>query len=251
MNGVIFTPDRNVKRADYTGAFKPEAEGFAREHDIPKTAIHLINITSPATWMRTQVCAAIYAEFEQQGPLATVAFFCHGRKTGIQLGFDIETIPELSKACKGTCRDTVVVPFYACSTARDIDQNIADDQDPENTMGGDGGFADEVRDSLCADAFLVNNRVVAHVTAGHSTYNPWVRFFDGAGMPYGGTGGYWVIRPKGPLWRKWIAWLREKNADQKDRDNQFKFPFMSLEEIRQKVLSYDYEHGLDGLAVTR
>lgn len=243
MKGVIFTPNKNVKRADYTGAFLPEARGFADEHGIDRSEIIAIDIADSKAKMRAAVCRGIHEAAERQGALDTVAFFCHGWKEGMQLGFKIEHIPELSQACKDTCTEEVVMPFYACSTARDDDRSIADDQDPDNTMGGDGGFADEVRDGLCADAHLTYCRVVGHVTAGHSTFNPWVRLFDGAGMPYGGTGGYWIVRPKGPLWRRWFMWLREQNAARKDRDNQFKFPFMSLDDIRAAVVDYDYKKG--------
>jgi len=242
MRGVVFTPDRNVKRADYTGAFKPEAEGFAREHGIPPSAIHPIDITQSREDMRIDVTTAIEEEFYRGGLLETVAFFCHGWKTGIQLGFSLggHDLTELADACEHTCTENVVVPLYACSTARDDDMIISDDQDPENTVGGDGGFANELREYLGTWG-LVSCRVVGHVTAGHSTFNPWVRFFDGPRD----TGGHWVITPKGALWSKWIAWLREKNADRKDRDNQFKFPFWSIDDIRESVMNYNYKTGVD------
>lgn len=238
MRGVVLLPDRNVKRADYTGAFHPEAKWFRYEHNLPKDAVVEIAIDNPPALMREAVCDAIYQQYKKQGRLQTVAFFCHGWKSGIQLGFELQNIKQLARVCKETCEYDVVVPLYACSTARDEDRKVADDMDPNNTVGGDGGFADELRDALCAIAYHIYNRVVGHVTAGHSTYNPWVRFFDGAGLPYGGSGGYWVIRPKGPLWKPWIKWLREQDEKQKDRDNQFKFPFMKPDHIRAAVLGF-------------
>lgn len=247
MKGVVFLPDRNSKKKDYSGAFLPEAKRFLSEHGIASSsALREIDISAGAEHMQKQVRTAIAAEATKQGKLETVAFFCHGWKDGIQLGFRVRDTRSLARAFQGTCVRNVVVPLYACSTARDQDRQIADDIDPDS-LGGDGGFADELRDALCDIGWCVHNRVVAHATVGHSTLNPWVRFFDGMGLPSGGTGGYWVIRPKGPLWRRWIAWLRETNAKQEDRDNQFKFPFMTLHEIRRRVITYDYRSGLDGL----
>lgn len=247
MKGVVFLPDRNAKRKDYSGAFLPEAKRFVSEHGIASsTAMREIDLSSTSDQMRKAVCEAIVSESKKQGKLETVAFFCHGWKDGIQLGFQTRDIPQLARAFQGHCEQHVVVPLYACSTARDQDWHIADDIDPDS-MGGDGGFADELRDSLCDIGWCVHNRVVAHATVGHSTLNPWVRFFDGMGLPSGGTGGYWVIRPKGPLWKRWIAWLREQSAKFEDRDNQFKFPFMTPQQIRRRVVTYDYRRGLDGL----
>lgn len=227
MKGVIFTPDRNTKRADYTGAFLPEALAYAKVHGLPDSCIVPVDITANARAKRLAVIDAIQHHGDAQEGLDAVAFFCHGWKHGIQLGFERQDTDTLARVLRPYAKSSLSVPLYACSTGRDGDWQIADDMDPD-TIGGDGGFADELRDSLCAEAYAVRCRVLAHVTAGHTTLNPWVRFFDGNNMPYGGSGGYWPIRPHGPLWRAWVRWLREDS-------NRFWMPHCSLEQIRADV----------------
>ena len=87
-------------------------------------------------------------------------------------------------------------------------------------------FADELRDALCR-AGAIENRVFGHTTAGHTTNNPHARFFDGSNMAEGGTGGYWIARPGGPLWRKWAKYLREGAW--------MHVPYQDLAEIRSEL----------------
>jgi len=224
MNGVVFIPDRNHTRKDFEGAFLPEALSFSEIWGSPKPV--KIDISLTAQEQRAQVLQGIKDASWAQGTLRMVAFFCHGWKAGIQLGFNLDTAQDLAKqiACYST--RNVVIPIYACSAARDNDPGIADDIDPD-TVGGDGGFADILRDALCWED-KVHCRIMAHVTSGHTTRNPWVRYFEGTGNPYGGSGGAWVIRPKGPLWARWIKWLAYK-------DNRLKFPFETANTLRQEV----------------
>lgn len=228
MKGICFTPDRNVKLADYTAVFAPEAAAFAKLHGIPKSAIVAVDITKSERAMRAHVFEAIAREGQAQGGLDTVAFFCHGFARGLQLGFALRHVDELAKALKPYASDSIVVPLYACSTARDTDGDYSDDLDP-NALGGDGGFADQLRDALCAEAHAIHCRVVAHVTAGHATVNPWVRIFEGRGQPYGGVGGQWLVKPKGPMWKRWIEWLRKGQ-------NRFLFPFAVWDDLMKAEL---------------
>lgn len=224
---LVFLPDRNIKKADYSGAFLPEAKAYAKFHNIPLKNIHEIDISKPDADRRAQVIKYIELRGQEYDAINSIAFFCHGLKHKIQLGFNVNNIYLLTATMAKYCETEVAVPIYACSAARDMDGQIADDMDPD-TVGGDGGFADTLRDSLCKD-HMVYCRVMAHVTAGHTTVNPWVRFFDGEGEENGGQGGYWVVEPRSPLWKKWIKWLRE------DDDNRFRFPFMTYMEILGSV----------------
>lgn len=227
MRGIVFTPDRNTRRADFTGAFLPEARAFIRAHQLPARALVRIDISKSDQEMRAQVLEAIKREDQLQGILETVAFFCHGWCSGIQLGFSVNNVVELACALKPLATRDIKMPLYACSAARDRDGQIEDDIDP-NSVGGDGGFADQLRDAICSYAYAIDCRVLAHVTAGHATRNPWVRFFEGGGQPYGGKGGVWVVKPKGPLWKRWIRWLAEGN-------NRFRLPFMSIDEVQAEL----------------
>jgi hypothetical protein len=246
MHGIIFTPNKNTKRdkntgklrPDYTGAFKPEAQRFAEFWGMTWANIVKIDVDKSKKEMRRDVCNAIVESTKNGRKLRVIAFFCHGWKTGIQLGFDTKNVGVLAHVLKNRVVKNVVVPLYCCSTGRDSDSEISDDIDP-GFVGGDGGFADVLRDMLCAETNAIRCRVVAHVTAGHTTLNPWVRYFEGANMPFGGTGGFWVVRPKGPLWRKWIRWLRGKDPKNLKRlvGNAYGFPFLSAEYIRDELIN--------------
>lgn len=133
-----------------------------------------------------------------------LAVFCHGWANGLQL-VPMAHVADLAKAI---ARPGIVVTLYACSTA----------DGPH--LGGDGGFADALRDALCeagASACCVD----AHVTAGHATRNPYVRRFVG---PLAATGGEYIIEPKSALWRPWVKALTG--------DFRWRFPLVATDAIR-------------------
>jgi hypothetical protein len=133
------------------------------------------------------------------------------------------------------CTASVVVPLYICSTPRTLIADIPYTVNNLDAVTRDNGFADVLCDSLC-ERGLIYARVMGHSVVGQTIFNPWVKFVDGSGLPKGGTGGYWVIRPHGPLWYQWIRWLRERDTHGLYRENQFRFPFMTSCEIRMNVL---------------
>ncbi|UJR81505.1 hypothetical protein [Sandaracinus amylolyticus] len=186
MTRLAFTGDRNRPgKKDWSGAFAPEALRFAgHARDVAR-----IPLDATASDMRMLISASI----RSAGP-SIVGFFCHGLTRRIELGFDMGTVDELAAALAevGCSR----VALYACSTGSG------------KGPGGDGGFADALRDAMCR-AGLVDARVLAHETAGHATQNPRKRFFDGMGSPVGGVGGYWIVEPGSSLWKPWTRRLRE------------------------------------------
>jgi len=228
MADLIFTPDRNTHgKKDYTGAFKPLAKKFAKQRGNAK--IIAIDVSKPMAKRRKQVIEAFeeYADDENNESVSTVAFFCHGYAQGIQLGFSWRGKKTPASAVKELAghiynvsgqNANVTVPLYCCSTAN---------TKQKKSVGGDGGFADELRDALCREGAM-RCRVVGHTTVGHTTNNPHTRFFDGSGMPEGGTGGYWIARPRGPLWRKWAKYLRGGGW--------MEMPYLSVNEIRGKLM---------------
>jgi hypothetical protein len=222
---VIFTPDRNEKRADFTGAFKPEADAFAELHGISKDQIHRVNISEPMSKRAAHVLSVIAATKPQ-----VVVFFCHGYANGIQLGFQS---PTYRRATKDTKRDfnalldllattpNVSVILYCCSTGDDPDGD--EDSAPGS---GDDSFADLIRDGLCARG-AVSNRVFAHTTAGHTTRNPNIKFYEGMGSPLGGVGASLVARVGTPAFRKLAAGLKT--------DLRFRIGFMSVGRVHELI----------------
>jgi hypothetical protein len=151
----------------------------------------------------------------------TFAFFCHGWQSGIQLGARLEDVKELARAMRRVGTDKPTVALYACSAAGDND-GVDDERKPG--PGGEGGFADALRDALVK--LGAKPTVYAHTTKGHCTKNPWLRRF-GPDDDFGGT---WLVEPNSPEWNTWCHWLR---ADK----NRFKFLQMTQDEILAAVSS--------------
>lgn len=229
-NGVIFVPDRNTHgKKDLTGAFLPEARRFAKEHRRAASAIVQIDVGQSLIKRQQRVIDAIKEQADEQDGLDFIAFFCHGYRYRLQVGFGARSTVNdqwLRKLASTVYDNTgwgVVLPLYSCTTA------TSHRRKSDQTAAGDGGFADELRDALCREG-AKQCRVIGHTTSGHTTKNPFVRVFEGNGNPEGGTGGQWISRPRGPTWRRWKRWLRKGN-------NRFHFPFMEMHEILEEIHS--------------
>jgi hypothetical protein len=186
MTRLAFTGDRNRPgKKDWSGAFLPEAQRFASGAPDP----FIIPLGAPSAQQRGLVTSIIRGHRP-----SIVGFFCHGLTRRIELGFGTSTAHELAAVLAevGCSR----VALYACSTGSG------------KGPGGDGGFADALRDAMCR-AGLADARVMAHETAGHATQNPRKRFFDGMGSPVGGVGGYWIVEPGSSLWKPWVRRMRD------------------------------------------
>lgn len=218
MRALILTGDRNVDgKKDFTGAFLPESQRFAKLHGVSPVDVTRVDISKPMAARHAQALTGL----TRAGDVDCVAIFCHGWSDGMQLGFTRANVAHITDLIADRCQKTraPIVALYACSTAR---------SKKPGSVGGDGGFADTLRDSLCANG-MINCRVDAHDTAGHTTQNPYVVRFEGEGSPVGGNGGRWIVAPKSELWPYWSKALRTT-------DLRFKFPFMSTAEIHNHLL---------------
>lgn len=213
MNGLILHPaDDMPGRRDATGAFIPEARAFAELHGIPRHRVRAFPFDrgrEPLHKRRVISLQAIRSVPEtvlEADRLRCLALFCHGYRRGVQAGFTVRHVAMLAEDLAPRSRKDLVVALYCCDTARDSDPDRADDL--KENVGGDGGFADELRDALCRVG-LVDCRVYGHTVVGHTTRAPWVRVFEGGGSPVGGQGGVWLVRPGGPMWKRWARALRD------------------------------------------
>lgn len=201
MRLVIFAPDQDTPgRKDMSGAFFPEARALAQFYGAkPEDVIKRFPANAPIDQRRATCTLALRAATP---PLDLIAFICHGWKAGIQAGFLKQHCLLLARIIATQCASSAHVVLYACDAARDSDVDAADDR--ASGPGGDGGFADTLR-----DACEVLNRqitVTAHATLGHCTQNPYVRCFAPG---TGGKGGDWYIDPRSVAWPLWSAALRD------------------------------------------
>ena len=202
---VIFAPQHNsLFKKDATGAFQPEAIAFADYHDIDPKNVFFLNNKLPRKAVRGLI-KDIIAEYRPYN----LAFFCHGWKNGIQLGFDTSNIEQIGKF-DGLANP--IITLYSCSCG--TGQNI--------------GFADMFRDYLCGIG-CIDNAINAHYTAGHTTKNPFVRRFEGRSSLIGGIDGSNIVSPKRKAeFAKWSKLLQKTVF-------RFAYPFMSYSEIHSVI----------------
>ena len=210
--------DKRGKR-DASRAFIPEAKRFLAywESEGLRTHLALINNRARVATRRKQVIDALGGA----GSLKHLAIFAHGWRTGIQMGFRLGHLAALGrKIAEHTVDDAPVVTLYTCSTAQG------------SGSGGDGGFADELRDALCREG-MIECRVDGHVTKGHTTRNPHVRRFEGEGSPFGEIGGRYIVKPRGRLWWPWKQALRGP-------DDTFRYAYgrMSIADIHNEISGF-------------
>lgn len=225
-NAVILTPTTNEPgKKDVTGAFAPEAQRFAtllRARGCTVTEAAIDNTQPMAKRRQRSIDAINAAPAKTMSPINLLAFFCHGWRDGVQVGFTRKTLDDLVSM---RFSSDVLVALYCCSTGEDAGKRGTDAPGV-----GDGSFADTLRDRLCASG-RVDCRVFAHTTVAHTTRNPNALFFDGMGSPVGGVGGIAPVHPKHKLWPAW------KRALQSDSDFRFRFPMMSVAEIHAELLA--------------
>jgi hypothetical protein len=213
---VCFAPKHNTDgKHDATGAFQPEMHAFAKHWSRYGVDEALIDNERSADIMRK----AVIAELQQHRQQKCIAFFCHGWKGGIQLGFRLYMVETFAAALGSAISATGCVVLYACDAGRDSDNESNDDLLPG--PGGEGGFADELRDALCRARTDWVGHVDAHVSTAHTTRNPHVRRFTA-----GGTSEY-LIRADSPLWPAWKRALKG--------DLRFRFPLMSRSDIEVEL----------------
>lgn len=211
LKHLVFTPDRNHTGNDFKGAFKPESDRYKLWYESrgDTVEIHRIDTTHPGG-SRTEVETIV----EATAGIDRLAFFCHGWREGMQMGYrsstedDRQRLLMLAGRIYRQSTPNLRVALYACLAGK----------------GGDGSFADVLFESLrasgCADV-----SVFAHTDAGHATRNADAILFSPA-HPSGEV----IAERKTPMYRRFDARLDDK-AD----DLRWRAPYMTVEELRQEL----------------
>lgn len=233
---IILGESDSPGKKDWSRAFLPEANALSALHTtLSKPQRVTFDNKLPFGKRAGQVLKRLAALAEESGnfdgDFDTVAIFCHGWGDGIQAGFTRRNVKRLVTALKEVglssnfdCDPTIIL--YCCSTGDDPDDDI---KSAPGVDVGEGSFADVFRDELCK-AGNPDCRVVAHTTAGHTTYNPYAIFFEGHGSPIGGVGGIMPVTPANKtLWRTWVKMLKT--------NFRFEYPHMAVGEIHERILA--------------
>lgn len=216
---LIYAPQSNTPgKSDATGAFIPESQAFAKLHGgVARTFANAKPMGDRrSTWLRS------LDGLDRKGNVFSL--YAHGWPRGIQLGFLVGHVDQLANTLAVMLPGRpLVVNLACCDCARDSDDDRQDDMN--DGIGGVGGFADILCTRLAAIG--VRNRVYAHSTTGHTTWNPWVRVFDSHDEhPQGGS---WLVSPKDTrLWNRWRNALRNTNL-------RHRYCFMTSAEVRSEL----------------
>lgn len=226
MRGVCIYPEHNSEGKRDADEFRREALKFAKHHEIPRECVVSFDNHKRGRRLIEHVEARLRsAAAAASGDLGCVAIFCHGFRRGIQTGHRNASVRRLADLVVWMCRPDARVILYCCDTARDADADRADDQ--RHGPGGDGGFADRLRDAMCAEG-MTGGAVLGHTVVAHTTRAPFVRCFYTDGSATGGDGGDWVVAPRSPCWRAWRRELRKGSL-------RFRFPFMTRTQIEAEL----------------
>jgi hypothetical protein len=206
-------------KCDGSPEFEREAKKFATFHLVPADNMCLIPDTADRDQRRRLVLSHLRRNKERG--IKSVAFFCHGWKTGFWMGWNLGNIKELASDLPNAQDMTVVL--YSCSTGSGGDETV-DMEYPG--PGAEGGFADHLRDAL--EARGRKGRIVAHTTAGHTTSNPNAIRLESSGDPAvrGETLAY--ITKKSKFWKPWVAKLRETTL-------RFAFPYLTQLQLTDEI----------------
>lgn len=209
MKALVVTPSHNSPLKG--GRTKRDADEFKREAgrfvDVHASLAVRVEFPSLAPFGSRLKYLADEVKGQVTAPIDVAAIFCHGWRTGLQCGATLARVEEFAAILRGTGARHVIL--YACSAGRDADAR--QDDDVLAGPGGEGGFADALRDALGVDVW-------AHATDGHTTRNPFVRLFRGVEAGHG-LGGEWHVEPGSDGWAAWRRALREHPT------LRFTFPF--------------------------
>jgi hypothetical protein len=228
MRRLAIVPTYNAPgKNDVSGAFVPEAKRWL-SFEKPRDRV-LVSFDNRASMSERRLEIARALQRLEPG-FGSIAFFCHGLWRQLQTGHTTATAGRLAALLAPLLEPQngrpVSVPLYACDAAEGEvvtpkKGKIAAVRGP----GGDGGFADELRDAFLREqwsehgARLAGGWIDAHVTTGHTTRNPNVRRFDLEPLlPHelvlGMVGGESLIASSArALWRRWRERLQEQDDD--------------------------------------
>jgi hypothetical protein len=231
---AVFVPGWNTRGRHDADWFAREADCFFDCHGIQNKVRHPVDNTLHRGRRCNQLLNMMASAVNMAKPQIPQvwAFFMHGTTHALESAgllspnhprADHVTVRQFNRAADLIATHPApTVILYACSTANDPDGDGP-------LMDGDGSFADELRDALCArDSW--NCRVVAHVGPGDTTRRPHVRILEGTGSREPGEGAQMLFEPGTVGFRRFARWLRDE-----DGNGRFRYPFLEKEQIRKEI----------------
>lgn len=218
LKHLVLTPDRNERRNDFEGAFKPESDRYARWYMDRGDEVRTVRVDVSRSPRRRS--DSVRDAVGACDVVDRLALFCHGWQSGVQLGLGIvdeDDRAELSVLCGELCaRSTpsLAVALYCCSAG----------DGPAPGRDGTGSFASHLLRVLRYHG-RHDATVFAHTDSGHTTRNADVLIFS-ASAPDGEC----------PAERGTAAYRRlDERLHDKADDLRWRAPYMTVEELRAEL----------------
>ena len=205
---LVFYPHGNEQGSP---EFEREAKKFSSLYLVPKDQIVSVPDMADRDFRRRAVISNIRKH--KPGKINAVVFFCHGWTTGFWFGWNHFNVTELADHLNTVC--TVVL--YSCLTGGGPDVDL-----DEPGTGAEGGFADKLRDAL--EARGKTGSIVAHTTAGHTTWNPFAIRLISSGDPAKRGDTVAFVSKSSKMWQRWRDRLKMSTF-------RYYYPFLSHFEL--------------------
>ena len=218
MNILVLHASENTNGVnDATGAFVPESVFFNKHRTAKGDVVQVFPFknTLPQAKRFAEFCKLI----EGANDFDAFVYLGHGLRNslpsaGVTQGNRKTFTDLLIKKSKN--KKKLYVTLFACSTA----------ETTTGQPGGEGGFADKVRDDLVA-AGMTEGWIDAHPVPGHATQNSLVkRFF--VTPEEAPKGGVWLVAQGTP---EFTNWKKRLNSKWKDDPFRFDFPYLTQAEV--------------------
>jgi len=217
MNILVLHASVNSHGHDATGAFIPEGINFNKHRTSKGDTVQLIPYdNSLAPGKRLEPFLKL---IENANPFDAFVYLGHGLRNGLpSVGMTQANRKKFTDLLikKAKNKKSLYVTLYACSSA----------ETTTGQVGGEGGFADKIRDDL-VDAGFTQGWVDAHSVAGHATQNSMLRRFY-LSKEQAASGGTWLVAPGSP---EFAQWRKKLNSKWKDDPFRFDFPYMTAAEV--------------------
>ena len=218
MNILVLHASENTGNVnDATGAFIPEAINFNKHRTSKGDVVQVFpfkNTAAPAKRFEE-----VLKLIEGANPFDAFVYLGHGLRNALpSAGVTQANRKKLTDLLvkKSKSKKKLYVTLFACSTA----------ETTTGQPGGEGGFADKVRDDL-VEAGFTEGWIDAHPVPGHATQNSLVKRFY-LSKEEAAKGGNYIVAPGSPEFKKWKTKLNSKWRDDPFR---FDFPFLTTTEI--------------------
>jgi len=203
MRAIALAPIRNTPgKKDATGAFQPELHRF-RDFllNFPKSDGERVQIPCYMELLDEKDKITVISEYGKKNykeDLNIIAIFSHGLPGAIKICgkkfIDFKNYKDFVKVVfeNADKKEPIYIGLYACLTGKNLAHAIA----------------------IEMSWYPVRFRLIAHTTAGHTTYNPYVIRFTERDLA-----GSFICQPGSPEWKGWRRRLRE------DKDLRFRILF--------------------------